>query len=304
MTFEGESAELLTSLSDALAAAVDHVAPSVVRVEVHQRRSQGTGVVWTQDGLIVTADHVLERGEDIEVVLADGKSLSADIVGRDPDRDVGLLRIDTNSLAPIPRGESPRVGHLVLAVGRLNERIMATMGLVNAVRPAGKRSNPGAGLVQTDAMLYPGFSGGPLLDAAGRMVGLNSQRAKSGAGMAVAVDAVRETADAMLAGGTVKRGWIGVVTQVVVLPEVFREQLRLAQNGALLISAIEPGSPAEEAGMLLGDVLIGLDGHTLQDANDLRTILTPDRVGDKFTADLIRGGVRKEVTLTIGEREG
>lgn len=303
MTFEGGSQELLTSLSDALAAAVDHVAPSIVRVDVHQRRSQGTGVVWTQDGLIVTADHVLERGEDVEVILADGKTLGAEIVGRDSDRDIGLLRIGANALPPITRGELPKVGHLVLAVGRLNERLMATMGLVNTVRSAGKRSGSGASLVQTDAMLYPGFSGGPLLDAAGRMVGMNTQRNRSGAGMAVALDAVRETADAMLAGGHVKRGYIGVVTQVVALPATFREQLGLDQSGALLISSIEPDSPAEEAGLLLGDVLIALDGQPLQDAKDLRMVLTRDRVGERLAARVIRGGELKQIPLPIGERE-
>jgi S1-C subfamily serine protease len=303
VTFEGGPQELLTSLSDALAAAVERVTPSIVRVDVRQRRSQGTGVVWAEDGLIVTADHVLERGEDVEVVLPDGKILAADIVGRDPDRDIGLLRIGAKSLTPIAHGASPRVGHLVLAIGRVNERLMATIGLVNAVRPAGKRTNTGASLVQTDALLYPGFSGGPLLDAAGRMVGMNTQKNRSGAGMAVALDAVCETADAMLSGGRVKRGYIGVVTQVVALPASFRDPLGLAQSGGLLISSIEPGSPAEEAGLFLGDVLIGLDGHLLQDAKDLRMVLTPDRVGDKLAASIIRGGQLKEVALPIGERD-
>lgn len=303
MPFEGEPLELLTSLSDALAAAVDHVAASVVRVEVHQRRSQGTGVVWADDGVIVTADHVLERGEDIEVTTSDGESLAAAIIGRDSDRDIGLLRVGRSDLPLIPRGEQPRVGHLVLAVGRLNERLMATMGLVNAVRPIGKKNHRSAAFVQTDALLYPGFSGGPLLDAAGRMVGLNSSRNRSGAGMAVALDAVRESAAALLVGGSPRRGYIGVVTQVVTLPARFQEDLGLVQSGALLITAIEPGSPAEEAGVYLGDILVALDGHTLQDAADLRAVLTPDKIGDKFALELIRGGQLKELALPIGDRD-
>lgn len=303
-TVEVDSVEVLTTLSDALAAAVEQVAPSVVKVEARQRRSQGTGVIWTADGLVVTADHVLERGEEISVTLHNGKSVPATIVGRDGDRDVGLLRIAEDNLPSIAIGESPKVGHLVLAVGRPNDRLMATIGLVNALKGAGRKRSPNAGtaLIQTDALLYPGFSGGPLLDAAGRMVGLNSTRSKSGAGMAVALESVTDAATTLLAGGKVRRGYIGVVTQVVSLPQPLREKLNVDQTGALLISSVEQGSPAEEAGLMIGDVLLGVDGQTLQDGGDLRVILNPDRVGERLPAHVIRGGELRHLDVTIGER--
>lgn len=304
MNAEGDSLEALTALSAALAAAVERVGPSVVRVEARQRRSQGTGVIWSADGLVVTADHVLERGEDISVAFHDGTSVDATIVGRDSDRDVALLRTNTNGFPPIPRGEPPKVGHLVLAVGRPNDRLMATMGLVNTIRGMGRRrpTHGGAALIQTDALLYPGFSGGPLLDAAGRMVGLNSSRSRAGAGVAIALEAVGDAATTLLAGGKVHRGYIGVVTQMVSLPQQLRDKLNVEQAGALLISSVEQGSPAEEAGLLLGDVLLGLDGQTLQDGGDLRAILASDRVGERLAAHLIRGGERRHLEVAIGER--
>lgn len=303
MSIEGEPMEILTGLSDALAGAIERIGPSIVRVEARRQRSQGTGVIWDTAGLVVTADHVLERGEDITVVLPDGRSLPANIIGRDADRDIGLIRIPTDGFPAIPRGERPRVGHIVLAVGRLNDRVMATMGLVSAVRPSGKRrGGPGASLIQTDALFYPGFSGGPLLDATGRMVGLNSSRSRAGAGMAVALDAVVETAATLLAGGKVSRGYIGLVTQSVRLPPAFQDRLGVSQEGGLLVLGVEAGSPADAAGLLLGDVLLALDGQSLQEGGDLRSVLTTDRIGEQLTARVIRGGELRDLAVVVGER--
>ena len=203
MTIAGNHLDLLTSLSDALAGAVDHTAQSIVRLEARERRSQGTGVIWTEDGVIVTADHVLERGNDVTVILPDGRPMRPTVIGRDADRDVALLRVDANDLIPISRGVQPKVGHLVLAVGRIGTKLMATMGMVNAVRPAGTR-NPGTALLQTDVLLYPGFSGGPLVDAAGQMVGMNTSQNRSGASLAVSLDGVQDTAEQALGGGSLR----------------------------------------------------------------------------------------------------
>ncbi|MSQ24471.1 MAG: PDZ domain-containing protein [Chloroflexi bacterium] len=303
MSLEVDSVAMLTTFSDAVANTVERVSPSVVRVEARNQRSQGTGVIWDTDGLIVTADHVLERGQDITVTLPDGKSLPATIVGRDPDRDVGLVRVATNGFPSLPRGEPPKVGHLVLAIGRLSERVMATIGLVNAVRGAGRRRGGGASMIQTDALLYPGFSGGPLLDAAGRMVGLNSSRSRAGAGMVVALDSVVETAETLLAGGKVQRGYIGVVTQSVALTQSLREKLGIQQAAALLISGVEPASPADTSGLLLGDVMLTLGDQNLEDGGDLRAILTPERVGERPLVHLIRGGELMDTAVTVGERK-
>lgn len=305
MTDRVSNRGFLAAFSDELAAAVARAAPSVVRIEGRVRRGQGTGVVWAEGGLVVTADHVVERTEEVTIGMDDGSRVAGTIIGRDSNVDVALVRGTLDGVPPIERGPRAKVGNLVLALGRPGAGIMATVGVVNATgdREGGARRGRRSRYVHTDALLYPGFSGGPLLDSAGGMIGLNSSRDRSGAGVAIDLEVVTRTVEALQAGGRVQRGYLGVTTQPVTLPQSLREKLDVKQTGGLLISSIEEGAPAEAAGLLIGDILLTLGGETMEDNGDLRSALGLSPIGQAAAGILIRGGELREIALVIAERE-
>src|SRR6184192_322105 len=193
---------VLAGLSEELAGAVERASRSIVRVEARQRQA-ATGVVWSADGFILTADHVLEREEDISVGLPDGRSVAAKIAGRDPGTDLALLRAEASGLTPIERSPAPKVGHLVLAVGRPGERPTATLGIVSMLGGAARTRRGGVleGFIRTDAAMLPGFSGGPLIDARGRLVGLNTSHFGGGAGVALPLETLERISEALAKGG-------------------------------------------------------------------------------------------------------
>jgi S1-C subfamily serine protease len=295
----------LETLSNELASAVDSVAGSVARVEA-RRGNASSGIVWSGDGQILTADHAVEREEDIRVHLGDGRSTQARLVARDPGSDLALLKVEATDLAPAQHApeESIRVGSLVMAVGRPGPAgTMATIGIVSAVGGAWRtaRGSQLESFVRTDATLYPGFSGGPLVDASGRVVGINSWTLSQGAGLAVPVSVAARLAQALAQGG-VKRGFLGVGTQVVPLPQALRDQLGGQETGLIVLSLVS-GGPAENGGLLIGDVLVGLEGQQLSDAEDLQSQLTPERVGKPAQLRVVRGGELRDVTITLGQRD-
>jgi len=293
----------LTALSDALAAAVEAAGPSVVRVEA-RRRLPASGIVWSADGLIVTAHHVVERDENIRVGLPDGQTVPASLIGRDPSTDLALLRARASGLAPAAwaAAETLRVGHLMLALGRPGQTVMATLGIVSALKkdwrtPAGGQFDH---YLQTDALMYPGFSGGPSVDATGRIIGLNSSALLRGVSLAVPAGTVRRVADALLAHGRIKRGYLGVAAQPVRLAGGLAAQL--GQETGLLLGSVEPGSPAERGGLFMGDTIVALAGHPVRHLDDLLALLSSDRVGQAVPVRIVRGGQVLEVTVVIGEQ--
>lgn len=295
----------LETLSSELSSAVEKVGNSVVRVDA-RRGNSSTGVVWSADGHILTSDHAIEREDDIKVHLGDGRTLAAAIVGRDGGSDLALLKVDASDLTPAAHApeESLRVGGLVLAVGRPGPAgTMATIGIVSATGGAWRtaRGSQLERFVRSDATLYPGFSGGPLVDAAGRVVGINSWTLSQGAGLAVPVGVAARLAEALTRGG-IKRGFLGVGTQVVPLTHAVRGQLDGQETGLIVLSLV-PGGPAENAQLLIGDVLVALEGQPLADPDDLQTQLTSDRVGRPAQLRIVRGGELRDVTVTIGQRE-
>ena len=294
--------EILSNLSNALAAAVETAAKSVVRVE-GRRRLPASGILWSSDGVIVTAHHVVEQDEAIEIGLADGSRVKAAVVGRDPTTDIAVLRAQASGLPPASWAElgDLRVGHLVLALGRPGEKVMATFGIVSALSkdwrtPAGGKLDY---YLQTDVVMYPGFSGGPLVDVSGRALGLNSSALLRGISVSIPATSLGSTVATLLAHGRVSRGYLGVGAQVVRLPATLAAQLK--QETGLLLGSVEAGSPAERAGLFMGDTIVALDGQPVRHLDDLLALLSGDRVGKAAPARIVRGGQVMEVGVAIGE---
>jgi len=297
--------EVFQQISDALAATVEAMGPSIVRVEA-RRRFPATGIVWTRDGIIVTAHHVLEQDENIRLGLPGGQIVTATLVGRDPTTDLAVLRVTAQELVPPvwaePDGASLRLGHLVLALGRPGRSVQATLGIVS-VRGESWRT-PVGGLIehyiQTDIVMYPGFSGGPLVNAAGQVIGLNTSALLRGLSLTVPVATMRRVVEVLLAHGKISRGYLGISTQAVRLPAVLMEPLQ--QETGLLVMTVEPNSPAEQGGLLLGDVLVTMEGTPVRHPDDLLTFLSADRIHTAVLVRLVRGGQFQERSIVIGER--
>ena len=257
---------------------------------------------------MVTADHVVEVEEGITVGLPDGREVSARLVGRDPGTDLAVLRVDATGLAAATLAETAdvKVGNLVLAVGRPGESgPMATLGVVSARTGPWRTWRGGLleSLIQTDVTLYPGFSGGPLIDAAGRVVGLNTSILARGASVAVPTDAIQRVVQALLTQGRVRRGYLGVSTQPVALPSGLVQHLGLGQDRGLLIVGVEQHGPADRGGLMLGDVIVAMADQPIRDADDLQALLGPDRVGAATKVRVARGGESRDLTVTVGERQ-
>ena len=295
--------QTLTNLSDALAAAVETAGQSVVRVE-GRRRIPASGIVWSADGVIVTAHHVVEQDEAIGIGLADGREIVATLVGRDPTTDLAVLRGPAAGLQPASwlEAETLRVGHLALALGRPGQSIQATLGIISALgedwrTPAGGRLDH---YLQTDVVMYPGFSGGPLVSAGGQVMGLNTSGLLRGASIAVPTATVRRVVETLLAHGHIRRGYLGVGAQVARLPEGLAAQFD--QETGLLLGSVEPGSPAERGGLYMGDTIVTLDRQPVRHLDDLFALLSGDRVGTAVPIQVIRGGQVIEVRVVIGEQ--
>jgi S1-C subfamily serine protease len=292
--------DALLSLSNDLAGAVERAAPAVVAVHA-RRRLPSTGIHW-RPGIVVTAEHTVRTSEDITVTMADGRSLPAELAGRDPGTDLAVLRVaDAGSVVATPGDDAAlKVGHMVLALG-YGPR--ASWGVISALGPRWRSGRGGDidRLVRLDLVLYPGFSGGPLVDAAGRIVGLNTSALARETRLALPVTMVARVADELLRKGHVSRGYLGLGMQPVLLPEPLRAQLGLG-DGGLIVVMVEPSGPAAHGGVLLGDVLVALDGEPVGDLDDVQARLGSDRVGTEIGAVVLRGGVRTELRIRVGEQ--
>jgi S1-C subfamily serine protease len=300
MAQEG-SPGLLVSLSAELAEAVERVAPSIVRIEDGSRLT-ATGMLWSAEGVIVTTSHGVERDEDLAIERADGTVLPATLAGRDSDTDIAVLRISAAGLPAVQSAEAAevRVGQLALALGRPGHSgLQATIGIVSARQETQTHGQPGY-ILNTDAVLYPGFSGGPLVDVSGRVVGMVNRMFGRGMGVAVGTPVVAQIVTALLTHGRVRRGYLGVRTQLVGLPESLRTALNLAQERGLLVIQVEVGSPAEQAGLLLGDTLLAINDQPLQDADELRRRL---QAGQTVPLRILRGGELRDLQTTLGVGE-
>lgn len=296
---------LLTGLSDAMADAVEKAGTGTVMLNA-RRRFPASGIVYDSD-LILTASHVVEREDEIPVVLADGSEHNANLLGRDPGSDLAVLRLSSgvNSVANFA-GQGARIGQLVLALGRPTpEGIQASLGVISAI--AGPAHTRRGGLleryIRTDAIPYPGFSGGPLIDSAGDVLGVNTSGLTRGASITIPSELALQIAQSLAEHGSVKRGYLGVRSQPVEIPQHQQEIMGRQQDSGLLLVGVEKKSPASEAGLMVGDILVGFAGQPVSDPDELLTLLTGEVVGSPTAVEIVRAGNLQEVTVTIGERE-
>ena len=295
----------LSVLSASLAEVVAAIAPSVVRVEARRRPS--SGVALTAD-LVATAAHALEHDE-IEVGLHDGRTAKATLIGRDASTDVALLKIEGGGLSPAPWLEAGapfdlQVGNLALAVSRPGRTARASLGVVNAVSEGEWRTPSGGKLeryLETDVQLRPGFSGSALVDARGRVVGLNTVGLSRGSASAIPAATVRRVIEALQKEGGIARGYLGLSTVPARLPEELAA--KVGQPGALLVAGVDPEGPAKTAGVLFGDAITALDGHALRHPAELLEVLDEGSVGKTVKLRIVRAGELREVSITIGKRE-
>lgn len=299
-------ASMLATVSDELADAVERAGAAVVTVDA-RRRHPASGIIWSADGLIVSANHVVERDEEIEIGLPDGRKVAATLAGRDPGSDLALLRIDVSGLEPLPRSAvEPRVGHLALAIGRPGPSgPMASLGAISAVGGP-LRFRGGHALeryVRADVAMLPGFSGGPLVDSTGALIGLNSSTLGHSGQLTVPASVIDGIVSTLLQHGRVRRGYLGIGAQAVRLPDALVQTLGGNQQQGLLIVSVEDGGPADDAGLILGDVVLAIAGDPVGQVEQLQERLTGDRVGQSVPVRIVRGGEPREIAVTVGERQ-
>ena len=298
------TAATLAGLSQDLAATVELVGRSVVAIHA-RRRIPSSGIVW-RPGVVAAAAHTVTREEDITVTLASGRTASASLAGRDPATDIAILRLEDAAVPPAECGAVAdlQVGRLVLALGRPGPHLTASMGIISAVGGEWRTWQGGRieHFLRLDLAIYDGFSGGPLVEAGGRVLGLNTSGLSRAMALAIPAATVNRVADQLLAAGRVSRGYLGVAVQPVQLPARLRETLLLPGTLGLVVLNLEPGGPAEAAGLFIGDVLVALDGRQLEDPADLLAALASDRVGTPVELRLVRGGEPRTVAVTAGER--
>lgn len=295
----------LAAFSDQLADAVARAADSIV--SVHARpRLPSSGVHW-RDGIVVTTDGTVRREQDLFVTLPNGKRVPAELAGRDPGTDLAVLKIQPGQLPAASLGDPAtlRPGHLVLAVGRLGDAGPRTaFGAVSAV--GGKwRCWKGGEIdlwLQSDLTIYPGLGGGALVSPEGAVLGVNSGGLSRPLATTIPVATVTRTIEQIVAKGYVARGWLGAAMQPVRFSEATRRRAGITQEGGLVILSVEPDAPAALAGLMVGDVLVALDGRAVSHSDQVLEQLAGDVVGRTMAAELVRGGILERVELLIGER--
>ncbi len=314
--------DLLDAYSAAVTAAAERVSPSVVNVEIRQRpdnrqpspsrpmelRGSGSGFVFTPDGFILTNSHVVHRASRLGVTLPDGRSFEAHLIGEDPDTDLAVIRVTADGLVPATLGDSKsiRVGQLVVAIGNpYGFQCTVTAGVVSALGRS-LRSHSGRlidDVVQTDAALNPGNSGGPLVTSRGEVIGVNTAVILPAQGLcfAIAINTAKHVAGLLIRNGKIRRGHIGVAGQNVTLQRRLVHQHSLAVTSGILVISLEPKGPAHRAGLREGDVIVAYGSHPVASIDELHRLLTEEQVGTKIELTLLRSG--EKLTLEVVPEE-
>jgi S1-C subfamily serine protease len=311
-----DDARLLDAYSRAVIEVVETVSPAVVRLDVRpsdqaRQGGSGSGVIVSPDGLVLTNSHVAGGAGRIRVVTADGQNLTAQVVGDDPDTDLALVRINESRTLPCaPLGDSRQLrrGQLVIAIGNpLGFESTVTAGVVSAL---GRSLRASTGrliddLIQTDAALNPGNSGGPLVSSHAEVVGINTAIIMGAQGIcfAIAANTAKLVLGELVRHGRVRRGYVGISAAQTRLPRRLRHAAGVTQESAIVAVAVEPSSPAGRAGLVAGDVIISVDGQAVAGADDLIRILTGEKIGRRLEIELLREGARKRLSLTPEERQ-
>lgn len=311
-----DDAPLLDAYSNAVIFAAEKVSPAVVNIEVRhgrgegksQRGGSGSGFLITPDGLIVTNSHVVHHADKIRVMLSDGHHAAADLVGDDPDSDLAVIRMGSSGLPHVAFAEphAIRVGQLAIAVGNpLGFQTSVTAGVVSAL---GRSLRAGSGrlmddIIQTDAALNPGNSGGPLVNSRGEVIGVNTAMILPAQGICFAIGAgtAKHVAAQLIAYGKVRRSFIGVAGQNVMLPQNLIRELDLLQDSAILVMSVEPSASAQQAGVEDGDLIVGLNDRIIASIDDLHKQLSLARAAEECQLQIVRDGNRLDLTIRPSE---
>lgn len=293
----------LQSVSDGLAGAVAKAGASIVSIHA-RRRIPSSGVIW-RDGVVVSADHTIRREDDITISRPDGTQAPATLAGRDAATDLAVLKIEAHDQRPAELSEAGlSAGQLVLAVGRAGQ-LSASLGVVGSLGGPWRTWQGGRidQFIWSDVSIFDGFSGGPLVDIRGRVIGINTSGLWRHSAVTIPASTVERVTKELNEKGRVARGYLGIGLQSVRVPDSMLKHLgeEVGRMGLIVVN-VEPGSPAERAGMLLGDVLIALGGEPVSDPGDVHATLGSERVGRVLSASVIRAGAVSELSLTVGER--
>ena len=304
--------ELLDAYSRAVTAAVDRVSPAVVKIDTRDGRSRGgsgSGFVFTPDGLVLTNSHVVHGAKHITLTFLDGITASAVLIGDDPETDVAVLRTEhlLTPTAVLGSSKDLRVGQLAIAVGNpFGFQFTVTAGVVSAL---GRSMQASSGrmmeeIIQTDAALNPGNSGGPLVDSRGRVVGVNTATIMGAQGLcfAIGIDTAKYIASQILQHGRVRRSWIGIAVQSVPLPRRIVYEYKLAADSGVLATSVDPDSPAARAGLRDGDIILRFAGETISAINELHKALTAERVGKPQPVLVLRSVSLVDLTIVPAAR--
>ncbi|HEX2995042.1 MAG TPA: trypsin-like peptidase domain-containing protein [Anaerolineales bacterium] len=295
---------VLVELSDALAEAAEKAGKATVMVNA-RRRMPASGIAYAAD-LVLTADHIVEREDDITVTLADGTEIPAKIVGRDAGSDLAVLRLERPTATVAEAAKSPaRLGQIALVLGRPSpDGIEASLGTVSAL---GGPIRTGRGgmlerYIRTDSISYPGFSGGPLVGADGTVLGINTSGLARGAAITIPADVAWKIAETLVKHGRIQRGYLGIRSQTVEIPDSSQKALKREQETGLLVVGIENGSPAAKGGFMVGDILVAVSGKPVFHHDELFTRLSGEVVGKSTPIEVLRGGQPQTLNVEVGER--
>jgi S1-C subfamily serine protease len=306
MLAQPDDGTLLDAYSSAVIAAVETVGPAVVKIEAAQ--GGGSGVLFTPDGLILTNSHVVEKSARLMVVMTDGHSMQADLIGQDADTDLAVIRVDGSALPFATLGDSRavRVGQIAIAIGNpYGFHHSVTAGVVSALGRS-LRSRSGRlmdDIIQTDAALNPGNSGGPLVTTTGQVIGVNTATILPAQGLcfAIASNTARFVASRLIRDGRIRRSYIGLAGQTVPIPRAVARENQLAVTSGVFVVSIEPGSPASVAGLRDGDVVIAFAGVPVTGIDDLHRLLTDERIGESTMVPTLRAARRRQVAVVPTE---
>ena len=310
----GDDTALLDAYSKAVTKVVEQVGPSVVRLDIRQngrgRAGSGSGVILSPDGLVLTNSHVVQGAKRADVTVLDGRSFSGRVLGDDPDTDLALVRIDEDATLPAAKlGNSKKLkpGEIAIAIGNpLGFDASVTAGVISALGRS-LRSKSGRlieDVIQTDAALNPGNSGGPLVSSQGAVIGINTAIISGAQGIcfAVASNTASFVLGELVAHGRVRRAYLGIGAGTVPLPRRIALRLGLTQRMGAVISAVEAGSPADHAGLLTGDILLALDGTPITGADDLVRLLDAEKIDRTIPFDILRRSDQRRFWAALRER--
>jgi len=298
------SSSVLETLSNEFAAAAEAVGGSVVAI-YGRRWMPSSGIQWRK-GVIVTANHTIRRQEDITVSAAGGQSSKATLAGRDPSTDLAILKVGEDTVLPVPQvAEEVKLGHFVLALGRSRgANLVASAGVIGGLsgewqpRRGGRLNQH----IRLDLELYPGFSGGPLVNAQGKVVGINTRGLARGRGVTIPIATVNRVVDELLKTGHIAQPYLGLAMQPVAVPQSLRAKVSSATNSALLVVHVETSSPAEKSGIQLGDLVVEFQGIPVEDTGDLQDLLSSAKVTDTVGVTVLRGGTPLTLSVKLEDR--